>query len=68
MKLLPISEELVTRLEIKTELAMLGASNPVMLRGRLPENREEILAALDSIICDIGEDRLRFYRTNLRHL
>ena len=68
MKLLPISEELATRLEIKIEFAMLGSTNPVMMRGRLPENREEILAALDSIICDIGEDRLRFYRTNLRHL
>lgn len=47
---------------------MLGASNPVMLRGRLPERREEILAALDAVISDIGEERLRSYRVNLRHL
>ena len=55
-------------LAIPTEFAMLGASNPVMLQGRLPEQREQILTALDSIITDIGEERLRNYRTNLRHL
>ena len=47
---------------------MLGASNPVMLQGRLPEQREQILTALDTIITDIGEERLRSYRTSLRHL
>lgn len=61
-------KELVKKLYINAEFAMLGASNPVMLRGRLPENKEEIIAALDSIISDIGEERLRAYRTNLRHL
>lgn len=61
-------KELVANLSIQTEFAMLGASNPVMLRGRLPERREQLLSALDSIICDIGEERLRSYRTNLRHL
>ena len=50
------------------EFAMLGASNPVMLQGRLPEQRGQLLAALESIINDIGEYRLRSYRTNLRHL
>jgi hypothetical protein len=39
-----------------------------MLQGRLPEQREQILAALDTIITDIGEERLRNYRTSLRHL
>lgn len=61
-------KELVANLSIQTEFAMLGASNPVMLRGRLPEHREQLLSALDSIICDFGEERLRSYRTNLRHL
>lgn len=62
------AKELVAKLDIETEYAMLGASNPVMLRGQLPENREEIIAALNTVIDDIGEDRLRAYRTGLRHL
>ncbi len=60
--------ELVRLLEIPVEFAMLGASNPVMLRGELPEQREQILTALNSIIIDIGEERLRDYRINLKHL
>ena len=62
------AKELVANLVIETEFAMLGASNPVMLRGRLPEHKEQIISALDTIISDIGEERLRSYRTNLRHL
>ena len=61
-------KELVSRLAIPTEFAMLGASNPVMLRGRLPEHRDELIAALDSIVNDIGEERLREYRVGLKHL
>lgn len=61
-------KELVADLTIRTEFAMLGASNPVMLRGTLPEHKSQILTALDAIINDIGEERLRDYRTNLRHL
>lgn len=61
-------KELVGALTIPTEFAMLGASNPVMLQGRLPERREQILKTLDAIITDIGEERLRRYRANLRHL
>ncbi|MEC4183866.1 radical SAM protein [Adlercreutzia sp. R21] len=61
-------KELISRLSVPVEFAMLGASNPVMLRGRLPEQREEVIAALDAVISDIGEDRLRSYRANLRHL
>lgn len=59
---------LVKNLEIPVEFAMLGASNPVMLQGRLPEQRAQIIAALDRVIEEIGEDRLRHYRTNLKHL
>ncbi len=39
-----------------------------MLRGRLPEHRGQVVSALDSVIADFGEVRLREYRTNLRHL
>ena len=59
---------LVEDLEIPVEFAMLGASNPVMLQGRLPEQREQIVAMLDLVIEEIGEDKLRCYRTNLKHL
>ncbi len=59
---------LVEDLEIPVEFAMLGASNPVMLQGRLPEQREQIVATLDRVIEEIGEDELRYYRTNLKHL
>lgn len=61
-------KELVARLENPVEFAMLGASNPVMLEGRLPQHREQIIEALDDIIREYGEDRLRSYRTNLKHL
>lgn len=61
-------KELVSRLSVPVDFAMLGASNPVMLHGRLPEQREEIVAALDAVISEIGEERLRSYRVNLRHL
>lgn len=59
---------LVEGLEIPVEFAMLGASNPVMLQGRLPEQRAQIIAALDRVIVEIGEEKLRHYRTNLKHL
>lgn len=58
----------VKGLEIPVEFAMLGASNPVMMQGRLPEQREQIIATLASVIEEIGEDELRHYRTNLKHL
>lgn len=59
---------LVKDLEIPVEFAMLGASNPVMLQGRLPDQRAQIVATLDRVIEGIGEDELRRYRTNLKHL
>lgn len=59
---------LVEGLEIPVEFAMLGASNPVMLQGSLPEHRAQIIAALDRVIVEIGEEKLRHYRTNLKHL
>lgn len=62
------NEALVDGLEIPVEFAMLGASNPVMMQGRLPEQCAQIIAALDRVIDEIGEDELRRYRTNLKHL
>ena len=60
--------ELVAGLRIPVTFAMLGASNPVMLQGQLPRQREQLIDALNAIATDIGEERLRAYRTNLRHL
>ena len=61
-------QELVQGLKIPTEFAMLGASNPVMLRGRLPEQREEIVEVIERVVRDVGEERLRRYRAGLRRL
>ena len=59
---------LVENLNIPVWFGALGASNPVPVQGRLPEDREKILAVLDTIIEKVGEDELRDYRKNLRHL
>lgn len=59
---------LVGALDIECAFAMLGASNPVMIAGSLPRQREEIVAALDRIIDEVGEGELRRYREGLRHL
>ncbi len=60
--------ELIAHLDIPVDFAMMGASNPVMMQGRLPEDRAQLIEALDSVIPRIGEERLRSYRANLRHL
>lgn len=59
---------LASRLDIPVIFAALGASNAYQFQGRLPEDREAILAALDGIIRRESEDRLRSYRTTLPHL
>ena len=59
---------LVESLSIPVEFAMLGASNPVMMQGRLPEQRQDILDALGRVVSEIGEEGLRAYRETLRHL
>lgn len=59
---------LASRLDIPVIFAALGASNAYQFQGRLPEDREAILAALDGIIRRESEDRLRSYRTTLSHL
>lgn len=59
---------LLENLEIPAQFAALGASNPFQFQGTLPEDREALSAALNQIIETVGEDDLRAYRTNLRHL
>lgn len=59
---------MVSYLDIPVTFAALGASNAYQFQGRLPEDREALLSALDRIIRRESEDRLRSYRTALPHL
>lgn len=59
---------LVKKLKNPTLFAALGASNMIQLQGRLPKDREKLLAILDEIIEKFNENELRKYRKNLRHL
>ena len=59
---------LVENLNISTYFAAMGASNVIQLSGRLPQDKEKLLAALDQILSEVSEEDLRRYRRNLRHL
>lgn len=59
---------LIERLDIPTQFAALGASNAFQLHGALPQDKAALIAAIDQIIDSVGEERLRDYRKNLRHL
>ena len=59
---------LIRKLKNPVMFAALGASNMIQLQGRLPEDREKLLAIIDEIIEQANEKELRKYRKNLRHL
>ncbi len=59
---------LVENLNISTYFAAMGASNAFQLRGKLPEEKEALLATLERIISEVREEDLRRYRDNLPHL
>ncbi|MDY3282429.1 radical SAM protein [Dysosmobacter sp.] len=59
---------LVENLRISTYFAAMGASNEFQFHGKLPEDRDRLLAALDRILSGEQEDDLRDYRRNLPHL
>ena len=59
---------LAENLNIPTYFAAMGASNAFQLRGKLPEEKENLLATLDRIISEVSEEDLRRYRRDLRHL
>ena len=61
-------QTLVKNLNISTYFAAMGASNAFQRRGRLPENKDQLLDTLDRIISGVTEKELRHYRTNLPHL
>lgn len=59
---------LIENLEIPTQFAALGASNAFQLHGSLPKDKNALTATIDKIIETVGEEKLRDYRMNLRHL
>lgn len=59
---------LVENLEIPTIFAALGASNAFQMQSILPEDKEKLLAFLDDIIMNVGEESLKRYRKSVRHL
>ena len=59
---------LVEGLEIPVEFAALGASNAFQLHGVMPKDKEKLLAFLDDVIKNVGEDELRRYRESVHHL
>ncbi len=59
---------LIRNLTIPTTFAAMGASNAFNLYGNLPQDKEKLLAAVNKILCDVGEDQLRQYREHLPHL
>ena len=59
---------LVDQLNIPTTFAALGASNAFQLYGELPQDKDNLLRILDTIIQTANEDQLREYRTTLPHL
>ena len=46
----------------------MGASNAFQMQGLLPKEKEKLLAFLDNVIENVGEDELRQYRESVHHL
>lgn len=59
---------LICGLEIKTVFAAMGASNLLRLQGNIPDDKELLISQIDNFIGTLGEQNLRNYRTNLKHL
>ena len=59
---------LIQQLDIPTYFATMGASNCINVEGRLPKDREKMVAWLDRVIGSVDEKELRRYREHLPHL
>ena len=59
---------LIENLSIPVTFAAMGASNAFQLYGVLPREKEQLLATIDKIISEVGEEKLRQYRKHLPHL
>ncbi len=59
---------LVECLKIPVVFAAIGASNAFQMQGKLPQDREKLLAFLDDIMENTDERELRRYRESVHHL
>lgn len=59
---------LMEGLSIPVMFAALGASNAIQMQGRIPEDKDRLLGAVNQIIASVSEGELRKYRRNLPHL
>lgn len=59
---------LVENLNISTVFAALGASNAFQMWSELPKDKEKLMAFLNDVIQNAGEEELRRYRKSVRHL
>lgn len=59
---------LIRGLDVKTVFAAMGASNLLCLQGNIPDDKELLISQIDKFIEALGEQNLRNYRTNLKHL
>ena len=59
---------LIQQLDIPTYFATMGASNCINVEGRLPKDREKMVAWLDKVIGSVDEKELRRYWEHLPHL
>ena len=59
---------LISGLEINVVFAAMGASNLLHLQGSLPAEKELLISQIDKFIGEVGEQNLRDYRKNLKHL
>lgn len=59
---------LVEHLSVPTRFETEGASNLVLVRGDLPEDRERLMGYLENLIAGADEEALRAYRLSLKHL
>lgn len=59
---------LIENLKIPVIFAAMGASNAYQFHGKLPKDREKLLAFLDEIIGNVSEEELQRYRKSVHHL
>lgn len=59
---------LINSLNISTHMFANTISNPVPLSGYLPNDKQRMINALDSIISQVDESQLKNYRSNIKSL
>ena len=59
---------LVDNLKVSTIFAALGASNAFQIQSILPKEKGKLLAFLDDVIENVGEEKLQRYRKSVHHL